>query len=186
MKISASQFLQELQNLDMKKLEEVKGLGPIIIENLTKFVKSESFEKLQKKFQDLEKLNKSLELDFGKIKPTKLSSNGQKSEQQAKLNIEKLKLSDLELQNLEMHKQKNIENSQELEKNQIVCITGTFEITRNEIVEKLEQNNFEVASSLTKNVTILLAGEKAGSKIHKALKMGIKIVQSLDQLINNK
>ena len=48
MKISASQFLQELQNLEIEKLQEVKGLGPIIIENLTTFVKSKNFEKLEK------------------------------------------------------------------------------------------------------------------------------------------
>lgn len=191
MKINASQFLQELCNLESKKLEKIKGLGPIIIENLAKFVKSESFQKLQKKFEELEKLDKGLKLDFGKIKPAKLSSNNQKDEQKAEqrseqkieLNIEKLELSDLELQSFEPNKQKNIKNNEELEKNQIVCITGIFEITRNQIVAKLEENNFEIANSLTKNVTILLAGEKSGSKLQKALQMGIKIVHNLDELI---
>ena len=171
MKISASQFLQELQNLEIEKLQEVKGLGPIIIENLTIFVKSENFEKLQKKLEELEKLDKGLELDFGKIKPQKIEQNEEKS-------IE------------ENTRQDNHKNNEKFEKynqsnqiRQIVCITGTFEITRNQIVIKLEENNFEVTDSLTKNVTILLAGQKSGSKLQKALKMGIKIVQNLDELI---
>ncbi len=171
MKISASQFLQELQNLEMEKLQEIKGLGPIIIENLTTFVKSENFEKLQKKLETLETLDKGLELDFGKIKPQKVEQN---KEQSIEENIG----------------QDNHENDEELEEDnrgnqvrQIVCITGTFEIIRNQIVAKLEENNFEVTDSLTKNVTILLAGQKSGSKLQKALKMGIKIVQNLDELI---
>jgi len=199
MKITASQFLQELVNLDMQKLSQIKGLGPIIIENLGNFVKSESRAKMQKKFEELEKNDKGVELGFGKIKNQKIQNKILKKNTKNSLendlkelekNQENSQIAENYGQIGEENSEQNFVQSQEkIEKNleeniEVICITGTFEIQRSEIIDKLEAKGFEVANSLTKNVTILLCGDKSGSKLTKAIKMGIKIVKNLDELID--
>ena len=64
-----------------------------------------------------------------------------------------------------------------------ICITGTFEISRNLIKEKLEAVGANVTDTVSSKTTILLAGQSAGSKLEKAQQLGIKIVNSLDELI---
>jgi DNA ligase (NAD+) len=67
--------------------------------------------------------------------------------------------------------------------NETVCITGTFEISRSEIKTKLEENGAKVVDSITSATTILLAGDKAGSKLEKAKKQNIRIIQNLTELL---
>ncbi len=64
-----------------------------------------------------------------------------------------------------------------------ICITGTFEISRSEIKQKLEAKGAKVTDSVSAKTTILLAGESAGSKLTKAQQLGIKVVSDLSQLI---
>ena len=64
----------------------------------------------------------------------------------------------------------------------IVCITGTFDISRSEIVQILESKNYKVSSTLTKETEILLVGDKPGSKVAKAQKMGITILENWQTL----
>lgn len=63
-----------------------------------------------------------------------------------------------------------------------VVITGSFEVSREKIKEKLENLGFQVQNSISKNVDFLLVGEKAGSKLEKAEKLGVKIVKDINQL----
>ena len=65
---------------------------------------------------------------------------------------------------------------------EIVCITGTFEISRDKLKARLENLGAQVASTITSKTTILLAGQKAGSKLAKAKNLGIKIVTNLQEL----
>ncbi len=79
-------------------------------------------------------------------------------------------------------KDKNVINTGELA-GEIICITGTFDIPRPAIRQLLENKGAKVIDSITKVTTILLAGESAGSKLDKAHKLGVRIVERLDELV---
>jgi DNA ligase (NAD+) len=67
-------------------------------------------------------------------------------------------------------------------------ITGTLEsMTREEAQAKLEKLGAKVADSISKKTTALIAGEKAGSKLAKAEKLGIEILseQNMKDIIAN-
>jgi DNA ligase (NAD+) len=66
---------------------------------------------------------------------------------------------------------------------EIICITGTFDIPRPQIKTKLEGKGAKVVDTISKTTTILLAGESAGSKLEKAQKLGIRIVDRLEELV---
>tara|TARA_Y100000782_G_scaffold113008_1_gene144609 strand:- start:6847 stop:8868 length:2022 start_codon:yes stop_codon:yes gene_type:complete len=60
---------------------------------------------------------------------------------------------------------------------EVWVLTGTFNsMTRTEAEAKLAAKGCRIASSVSKNVTTVCAGAKAGSKLAKAEKLGIKIV----------
>jgi DNA ligase (NAD+) len=84
--------------------------------------------------------------------------------------------------NLNLEKNVN-ENSQKLSQ-ETICITGIFEISRSEIKEKLENLGAKVVDSLSSKTTILLAGQKSGSKLSKAKTMKIKIETELSKIFN--
>ncbi len=57
-------------------------------------------------------------------------------------------------------------------------LTGTLSsMTREEAKEKIEKLGGKVASSVSKNVTYLVVGADAGSKLEKAKKIGVEIVE---------
>ena len=56
-------------------------------------------------------------------------------------------------------------------------LTGSLPtLKRGEATKLIEENGGEVASSVSKTVDIVLAGDDAGSKLEKAQKLGIKII----------
>ncbi|MCF6207804.1 MAG: NAD-dependent DNA ligase LigA, partial [Ghiorsea sp.] len=58
-----------------------------------------------------------------------------------------------------------------------VVITGSFSnIKRNQAKILLQQLGVKVASAVSKNTDILIAGEKAGSKLKKAQELGVEVV----------
>ena len=66
-------------------------------------------------------------------------------------------------------------------------LTGTLEkYKREELTDILESLGAKVTSSVTKNTTGVVVGDKPGSKYDKALKLGIKIYteEDIDGLIN--
>lgn len=54
-------------------------------------------------------------------------------------------------------------------------VTGTLPIPRNEVQDMIRQAGGEVNSSVSKNTSVLVAGEKAGSKLAKAEKLGTEV-----------
>ena len=57
-----------------------------------------------------------------------------------------------------------------------VVITGTFEShDRKDLTERLERLGAKVTGSVSKNTDLLIAGEKAGSKLSKAQGLGVEI-----------
>jgi DNA ligase (NAD+) len=55
-------------------------------------------------------------------------------------------------------------------------ITGTLSQSREEIADLVRAHGGKIASSVSGKTTYLLAGEEAGSKLEKATKLGVKIV----------
>ena len=61
--------------------------------------------------------------------------------------------------------------------NKTVVVTGSLnDFDRIEIKEKLEALGAKVATSISKKTDYLLAGESAGSKLDKAVELGIKVI----------
>ncbi len=62
-----------------------------------------------------------------------------------------------------------------------IVLTGSLPTyKRGEATAMIEQNGGEVAASVSKTVDIVLAGEEAGSKLEKAQKLGIKIIDEAE------
>ena len=60
---------------------------------------------------------------------------------------------------------------------EVVVLTGTLaSFTRSRAQKLIEEEGGECASSVTKKTTLVIAGEEAGSKLEKAQKAGIKII----------
>ena len=58
-----------------------------------------------------------------------------------------------------------------------VVLTGTLkDFKRDEAAEIIESLGGETAGSVSKNTTLVIAGENAGSKLDKAVALGIKII----------
>ena len=55
-------------------------------------------------------------------------------------------------------------------------ITGTLSQPRDEIAELILSRGGKVSSSVSKKTSFVLAGEEAGSKLEKAKKLGVPIV----------
>lgn len=140
--MQASVFLQKLKELDRQDVNDLHGIGDVLVQNLHDFVNSTRFEKLITKFEELEAKGKGLNI------------------QSTKLSIIEGKLS-----------------------GETICITGTFEISRPNIKVQLENLGAKVVDNVTTKTTILLAGQEAGSKMSKAKKLGIRIVENLGEII---
>lgn len=55
------------------------------------------------------------------------------------------------------------------------CITGSFSQSRDSLKKQLEDRGAKFVSSVSKNLDILFAGSKAGSKLTKAQQLGVKV-----------
>lgn len=65
-----------------------------------------------------------------------------------------------------------------------VVLTGTLHLlTREEATEKLESLGAKVTGSVSKKTDLLIAGEKAGSKLTKAKQLGIDIIEDENEFV---
>lgn len=55
------------------------------------------------------------------------------------------------------------------------CITGSFSQSRDGLKKQLEDRGAKFVGSVSKNLDILFAGDKAGSKLTKAQQLGVKV-----------
>jgi DNA ligase (NAD+) len=59
-------------------------------------------------------------------------------------------------------------------------ITGTLSQSRDEIAELIIAHGGKVSGSVSKKTSFVLAGEDAGSKLEKAKKLGIRVVDEAE------
>ncbi len=59
-------------------------------------------------------------------------------------------------------------------------ITGTLGQSRDEIAEMIIAQGGKVSGSVSKKTSFVLAGEDAGSKLEKAKKLGIRVVNEAE------
>jgi DNA ligase (NAD+) len=137
---SITDFFNKLKSLDQTKLDSIKGIGPILADNIVEFTTSQRFQNLNQAFNNLQ--NKGLA---------------------PQVTVP-------------------IVNTSSKYSGKTFVITGSFEISRDLIKEKLEQLGATVSGSISKSTNYLLAGEKAGSKLDKAQSLGVVIVNSLEEL----
>lgn len=65
-----------------------------------------------------------------------------------------------------------------------VVLTGTLHLlTREEATEKLEALGAKVTGSVSKKTDIVVAGEKAGSKLAKAQQLGIQVIDNEEEFV---
>ncbi len=60
--------------------------------------------------------------------------------------------------------------------NMTFCVTGTHPVGRTEIETLVKENGGKLASGVSKNLSYLIAGEKAGSKLDKAKQANVKVI----------
>lgn len=60
------------------------------------------------------------------------------------------------------------------------CITGSFSQPRDGLKKQLESRGAKFISSVSKNLDILFAGEKAGSKLTKAQQLGVRVANEAE------
>lgn len=71
----------------------------------------------------------------------------------------------------------NAVNTSNIFSGKTVVLTGKLvELTRNEAKEFLEKNGAKVTGSVTSKTDLVIAGEKAGSKLTKADQLGIEVI----------
>ena len=63
------------------------------------------------------------------------------------------------------------------------CITGSFSQSRDGLKKALEDRGAKFISSVSKNLDVLFAGEKAGSKLTKAQQLGVRVANE-EELMN--
>ena len=56
------------------------------------------------------------------------------------------------------------------------CITGTLTRSRKEIALLIKSNGGKIVSSVSKNLSYLIAGESAGSKLQNANRLGVEVI----------
>ena len=81
---------------------------------------------------------------------------------------------------------KNITTSSPKVCEKTFCITGTFSESREILKQKIEEIGGIFVSSVSKNTDILFVGDKAGSKLDKAKKLGVTIYneEELMEILN--
>ncbi|MDD3793629.1 MAG: NAD-dependent DNA ligase LigA [Candidatus Gracilibacteria bacterium] len=90
----------------------------------------------------------------------------------------------IEIINITYYEEKQIIGNS-IFRNKTMCITGSFmDFSREELTKKLEDVGGKFVGSVSKNTDFLLAGEKAGSKLEKAEKLKIEIID-LSYFLNN-
>ena len=196
--------IDDIYNLDQKKLQSLERMGTKSISNLLIAIESSKNKSWGKKLYALginhigEVTANNICSKFSSIHELKKTTliNPQKLENINGVGveiIESLRNWFLDINNINLidnliskgvnFNLKNNTLSQQINKNihnKQFVITGKFEkLKRDQIVEKIEEQGGFVKNSISKSIDHLIAGEKAGSKLNKAKKLNISIINEL-------
>ena len=68
-------------------------------------------------------------------------------------------------------------------RNELVVLTGSLsQLTREDAADRIREQGGEVGSSVTAKTTLVVAGEKAGSKLKKAEQLGVPVIDEAEFL----
>jgi len=199
--------ISDLYTLNHEKLITLERMGNKSILNLLKSIKDSKDQKWNKKLYALginhigQVTAKNLSLQFKNIGDLKEASLNSQAEIMS-INgigeeiISSLKNWFLEKDNLDLIsnlKNQGVFFSNANDKNQskqeinininkkIFVITGTMEkFSRETLIEKIEEHGGLVKNSISRKIDYLIAGDKAGSKLDKAIEIGINILREKD------
>ncbi|MDA0617288.1 MAG: NAD-dependent DNA ligase LigA, partial [Proteobacteria bacterium] len=92
-----------------------------------------------------------------------------------------------DITNLLLHLQVEEESLQQMNTKGTILFTGTLSISRAEAKNLAEQAGYGVVSSISKNLSFLVCGEEAGSKLKKAKELGIQVLMENEfmMVVNN-
>ncbi len=171
------QGIQDSYNVDISKLIFALGIPQLGSKN------AKTIAKKIKRFDDLLNLDKDILLnlkDIGEITVNEFDEYIKKEENIDLINY----LVSIGINPIyETNNQTNISFFE----NKTFVISGTFDITRNELSKIIEDNGGNVSSSVSKNTFALLLGDDGGSKEEKAKKLGIRIInkEELKEILNS-
>ena len=89
-------------------------------------------------------------------------------------------INDLKESGVEFKSLKKIKLIDSKYKNKKIVITGTLSISRDDMKKHLEFLGVNIVSTMSKNIDYLLVGDNAGSKLQKAKKLNIDVIQEND------
>jgi DNA ligase (NAD+) len=75
--MQASIFLQKLKELDRQDINDLHGIGDVLVQNLHDFISSTRFEKLVNKFEQIESGGKGLDIQSSKMSQIEGKLSGQ-------------------------------------------------------------------------------------------------------------
>lgn len=163
--------INESKNNDLSRL--VFGLG-------IKLVGSKAAKLISNRFKTMDNImnasyEEMIEIDEIGEKMTQSVLEFYKDERNLQL-IRKLKEAGVNMASLE----KEVDTKEAFEGKTFV-LTGTLQnYTRNEAKDIIESFGGKVSSSVSKKTNYILAGEEAGSKLEKAIKLGVEVISEED------
>lgn len=189
--------ISDLYYMDYDEIEKIERMGKKSVSNLKK-----SIEK--SKTNELWRLINGLGIKFVGVKGAKLLAERYESiDDIISANVDELKSIDEfgDIMSDSVYKffkeEKNIETIEKLknagvnmisDKNKYndipkifegmkIVLTGTLPtLKRNDAKEMIESRGGKATSSISKSTTLVLAGEEAGSKLDKAISLGVKVI----------
>jgi DNA ligase (NAD+) len=182
---SANNILEEINSSRSMSLSKfihalgISGIGPELATLVAQ--KMKTIEVLMQAVKDWENgEEQSIE------QLTSIDGIGEKVVEQlySGLEIRKSMIEEL-IESLEINEEGDAPNKGKLS-GSTFCVTGTMSKSRKEVQLAIKGEGGKVVSSVSANLDYLVAGENAGSKLAKAEKLGVKIIdeKSLVDLVN--
>lgn len=188
------------QKISEIKLDEWEGWGEVSIKNLMQSIEKSKVVKFSRFITSLGiytvgvenakilarffKKPQNLLIPINRDDILSLDGIGEKTAQEVIAYFEQNKT---EVANLLSHLQIEEETLQNTETKGTILFTGTLSISRAEAKSLAEKAGYGVSSSISKNLSFLVCGKDAGSKLEKANELGVKVLTESDftKLINS-